>query len=128
MLTNFAPNAGAAGAAGDAIKRMAPEFQAELAAAVPDLSGALAALAADAAALAEGELIPDAPRARVAAADGAEWLGFALLALDVMVDTAGRLWLLEVNRVRWCQLNHSVFWHLLIALCDAQCAGPCCGR
>jgi hypothetical protein len=97
MLTNFAPNAGAAG---DAIKRMASEFSAPLEAACPGMHARLAALAADAAALAEGELVPSEERAAVVDDAGAAWLGFALLALDVMVDQGGRLWLLEVNRVR----------------------------
>jgi hypothetical protein len=93
MLTNFAPNAGAAG---DAIKRMAPEFEGELAAACPAWQLALTNLAADTVALADGELLGGA--ASVAADDGAQWVGFALLALDVMMDERGRMWLLEVNR------------------------------
>lgn len=97
MLTNFAPNAGAAG---DAIKRMASEFDAPLRAACPALDAQLAALAADTAALAQGELVPPAGRAAVVDDAGTPWLGFALLAMDVMVDQSGRLWLLEVNRVR----------------------------
>jgi hypothetical protein len=92
MLTNFAPNAGAAG---DAIKRMAPEFEGELAAACPAWQLALTVLAADTATLAEGEL---EGAGSITADDGAQWVGFALLAMDVMMDESGRMWLLEVNR------------------------------
>ena len=99
-LTNFAPNKATAGAQAFAIKRMAAEFEAPLADACPAWRSRLEALCANVAALAAGELLPDDSDGTVAAADGAPWLGFALLALDVMLDADGRLWLLEVNRVR----------------------------
>lgn len=96
-LTNFAPNRTAAGFF---IKRVAAEF--------PELLGSrlferLLAVVRRTAGLADLAAATDPARparGRAAADDGpeCEWRGFALLALDVMVDADGALWLLEARR------------------------------